>query len=124
MAPAVMGEAAQHTKAVDEIYELFCKQDRAGKERLFAGMSADERVALARAQLERWLAVNETRLSSQQVAAVRDRIRTIKPIDFSGAVIEESMARAKAFENTKVLFSRADINDMGIAGPCLGKKTQ
>ena len=102
-------------------YESFCKQDLAGKERLFARMSTQDRAALARIQLERWLETNMPRLTSQQIAALKDRIRTIKPVDYSGAVIELDMARAKAFESAPVLFSRAQIEDMGITGSCLPK---
>lgn len=102
-------------------YESFCKQDRAGKERLFARMSVQDRAALARIQLQRWLETNTPRLTSQQIAALKDRIRTIKPVDYSSLVIEHDMARAKAFESAAVLFSRADISEMGIAGPCLPK---
>jgi hypothetical protein len=64
---------------------------------------------------------NQPGLPPEQIAAVKDRIRTIKPLDYSGTVIEQDMARAKAFEGRSVLFSRTQLNDMGLAGPCLPK---
>jgi hypothetical protein len=120
-APAQSGQAAgaeeQSRQTVD--YESFCGQDRAGKEALLAGMSGQARAALARTQLERWLEANTPRLTPQQIAAVKDRIRTIKPLEYSGMIIEQDMARAKAFETPTVLFSRDQFTEMGLAGPCL-----
>ena len=51
----------------------------------------------------------------------------IKPLQYSRTIIEQDMARAKAFEFSTVLFSRDQFIEMGLAGPCLPKtrtKTQ
>jgi hypothetical protein len=103
-------------------YDTFCKQDLATRKLSFAKMRPEDRAAIARTQLERWLESNRLQLTSQQIAAVQDRIRTIKPLDYSEIVIEWDMARAKAFETPPVSFTRAQLDEMSPTGPCMPKK--
>jgi hypothetical protein len=105
------------SQAVD--YEAFCKQDRASKELVLARLSNQDRAELARTQLERWVDANKPRLTPAQVAAVQDRIKAIERVDYSGAVVEQDMAPAKAFENSSVGFTQAELIEMSLAGPCM-----
>jgi hypothetical protein len=63
-------------------------------------------------------------LTPQQLAAIQDRIRTIKPLDYADVVIERDMARAKAFEKPPVNFTRAQLDEMSPAGPCIPMKAR
>jgi hypothetical protein len=103
-------------------YDTFCKQDLATRKLSFAKMRPEDRAAIARTQLERWLGANLSNLTPQQAGAVRERIRTIKPVEFSSVIIEQDMARAKAFESPHVAFTRVQLDEMGLTGPCIPVK--
>ena len=103
-------------------YDSFCKQDLPTKELVLAKMPAEHRVTLSRTHLERWLEANRALLTSQQVAAVQTRIEKANLMDRSVIIVEQDMARAKAFETPPVNFTRAQLDEMSLAGPCIAKK--
>lgn len=105
-------------------YDSFCKQDLPTKKLLVSKMPAEHCAALTRTQRERWLDANRTNLTPQQIGAVQDWIRRMTPIDCSGAIVEQDMARAKAFERPPVGFTRAQLDEMSLAGPCIAKTTR
>jgi hypothetical protein len=43
-------------------------------------------------------------------------------LEFSSTIIEQDMARAKAFESPYVAFTRAQLSEMGLTGPCIPLK--
>jgi hypothetical protein len=114
---------ADQTAIQSADYESFCKQDAATKKILVAKMKPDQCVALTRTQRERWLDANRTNLTPEQIGAIQDWIKTIRPTDCSMAIIEQDMARAKAFEKPPIIFTRAQLDEMSLAGPCIAKKT-
>lgn len=117
---AQTSRADQATSPVD--YDTFCKLDLPTKELVFAKLPADHRVMLSRTHLERWLEANRSLLTSPQVAAVRNRIEKAHLMDRSAVIVEQDMARAKAFEGPLVIFTRAQLDEMSLAGPCIAKK--
>jgi hypothetical protein len=113
-------QAALPTPTVD--YESFCKQDAVTKKILVAKMKPDHCVKLTLTHRQRWLDANRANLTPQQIGAIQEWIKKITPIDCTTAIVEESMARAKAFEGPRVIFTRAQLDEMSLAGPCVAKK--
>jgi hypothetical protein len=102
----VVVHAAQST--VD--YDTFMQQDVQGRLRTFNAITPENRAVLVRTQVERWLAANQDRLTSDQTAAMRDFIAFVQPDAYRPETRDAYLPRAKELEQrAAALFTREDL---------------
>lgn len=91
-------------------YDTFWQADVQGRLRMFNEISPENRAALVRTHIERWLDQNRSRLSAEQVKAMEDNRDFVTPEMYSPSRPPEVMERAKVLQQrTAALFSQEEI---------------
>jgi hypothetical protein len=102
------GQRTQAPAAVD--YDTFMQQDVEGRIRTFNRITPENRAALVRTQIERWLAKNRDRLTAEQRAVMNENLAFVTTERYAQKMSPEEAARARALETrTAALFSREDM---------------
>ena len=107
-------------------YDSFCKRTPEEKRLVFGAISAENRTELVRIQVERWRDANQTRLTPPQMSSLKEMLDLVTPELYRLETPNEALiARMRAVEQKQVsLFTREDLTDMGLNGPCLAKKSE
>jgi len=92
-------------------YDQFMPQPRERRIQIFNEISAENRALLIQTHVKRWLATNQSRLNSEQVAVVEESIRFISPEKYQeGRDMEKIHREAEALrEKAEAVLSREDV---------------
>jgi hypothetical protein len=107
-----------------EDYENFCKRPSDEKLKLFNELPAENRAELVRTQMERWRDANQKRLTPPQMSSLKEMLEIVTPDLYRPEKqTEATTARMKELQTKQItLFTREDLTDMQLTGPCLAKK--
>lgn len=105
-------------------YEDFCKRPADEKRQVFDAITAENRAVLARTQIERWRDANQKRLTPPQLASLKDMLELMTPDLYRPESRTEAMVKGmRDLEQKQIaLFTREDLLDMQLSGPCLARK--
>ena len=121
---AVAAVAAQDTPRWAIDYDTFWTMDLQGRLRAFNEATPENRAALVREHLTRWMDANRARLSTEQLKVLGENLAAITPDFYRVPQRPEVMERAKALEaKTAAVMSRDDIGaSMTLYGAYIQKK--
>jgi hypothetical protein len=106
---AISGVARSQTR-VAITYDAYIALDRGPRLHIFNLITPENRAALVREQIQRWLKANRSRLSDAQIAVLEENLAFITPDHYMFPNTAETLARAKALETkTRALLSRDDV---------------
>jgi hypothetical protein len=104
-------------------YETFCAKDRTAKQALLKTMTAEQKATLWRTQVERFQAANDSRLTPEQRALLKEFIAIIPEGVAAGPPSLETRTRLAVFEGRlEAGFSREDRRTFDNYGPCIAVK--
>ena len=92
-------------------YDQFMPQPPERRRQIFNGISAENRALLIRTHVMRWLATNQSRLNSEQVAVVEESIRFISPEKYQeGRDMEKIQRESEELrKKAEAVLSRGDV---------------
>jgi hypothetical protein len=91
-------------------YDTFMKQDVQGRIRTFNQISPENRAALVRTQIQRWIEKNKAGLTLEQLSMMNENLGFITPDRYRGTMSAEDMARAKELQTrTAAVFSEDEM---------------
>jgi hypothetical protein len=91
-------------------YDTLMKLELRGRLRAFESASARNKAQLMSTHIERWIAKNRARLTTQQLAVMQDNLAFVTPDTYEGRDVPAAQARARALEQrTAALFSRDEM---------------
>ena len=104
-------------------YDVFCTMDLKNKEKVFGEISPENRAALVRTQIQRWLDKNRSRLTAEQIKIMEENIAIVKADLYKFPRNEVELAKAKSLEQrTLAVMSREDMTEaLTIFGSCIAK---
>lgn len=104
-------------------YDVFCTMDLRNKEKVFGEISPENRAALVRTQIQRWLDKNRSRLTAEQIKIMEENIAIVKADLYKFPRNEVELAKAKSLEQrTLAVMSREDMAEaLTIFGSCIAK---
>ena len=104
-------------------YDVFCSMDLKNKERVFGEISPENRAALVRTQIQRWLDKNRSRLTAEQIKIMEENIAIVKADLYKFPRNEVELEKAKSLEQrTLAVMSREDMAEaLTIFGSCIAK---
>ena len=115
--------ALQTPATVD--YDTFWKHDLQGRLRTFQQISPENRAALVREHIERWLEANKARLTPQQIEVMKSNAAFATPDKYGSPMTEERRKELAAMEaRTLAVFSKEEVMQaMTIYGQHIPKKS-
>lgn len=95
-------------------YDAFFLSPVEERIKIFQEISAENRASLLKTQAERWLAVNRSRLNSEQIAVVEEIIQSISPDWYRNRRdFDEIDPEAEALvRKLEAVLSRNDVRDL------------
>jgi hypothetical protein len=104
-------------------YDAFCGLPVERKLRVFNEISPENRAALVRTQIQRWLDKNRSRLTAEQVKVMEDNIAFVRADLYKLPRRPEDLEKAKELEQrTLSLMAKDDMAQaLTIHGPCIDK---
>ena len=104
-------------------YDVFCTMDLKNKEKVFGEISPENRAALVRTQIQRWLDKNRSRLTAEQIKIMEENIAIVKADLYKFPRNEVELAKARSLEQrTLAVMSREDMTEaLTIFGSCIAK---
>jgi hypothetical protein len=104
-------------------YDVFCTMDLKNKEKVFGEISPENRAALVRTQIQRWLDKHRSRLTAEQIKIMEENIAIVKADLYKFPRNEVELAKAKSLEQrTLAVMSREDMAEaLTIFGSCIAK---
>jgi hypothetical protein len=121
LAPVRAQQPAPATAPAAPTYDSFCGKSRMEKQEVFRTISAADKTALWRTQIERWRALNQTRLTAAQRGLLDEMHATI-PLSFVRPRTAENDAKLEMLEGRlTAAFSRDEMRALDNYGPCLAK---
>jgi hypothetical protein len=105
-------------------YDSFCWRAPGEKKTVFDAISADNRAELARTQIERWRDANLKRLTPPQLISLKEMLELMTADLYRAETRTDALvARMRELEQKQIsLFTREDLIDMQLTGPCIAKK--
>jgi hypothetical protein len=105
-------------------YDTFMRSNEQTRIELFNTASPENRAELVRTHLERWLAANRHRLSSEQIQVMEENLAFVIPDIYTPDRKPESITRQKELQRrTAELFSSQDMRQaLTIHGDYLPKR--
>jgi hypothetical protein len=107
-----------------EDYDSFCRRTPDEKKTVFDAITAENRAELVRAQIERWRDANLKRLTPPQLSSLKDMLELMTADLYRPETrTDAAVARMRELEQKQIsLFTREDLIDMQLTGPCIAKK--
>ena len=95
-------------------YDQFMPQPLQDRRRIFNEISAENRALLIKTHVERWLAANRPRLTSEQIAVLEEIIAYITPERYQAERdMEKIHQEAEALrQKAETVFSREDVRQI------------
>jgi hypothetical protein len=98
-------------------YDAFMQQSIEDRLRTFTLITPGQRADIVKMHIERWIYVNRSWLTSEQLSVLEDFLYSVRPSLYGGAPEPDTIAKAKEMmTRTAALFSNAQIRQLTIYG--------